>query len=78
MSPEDPCAILAELQKARRDIAMGKNATRVSFRSGDLERDVRFDRANLAALDEEIRRYSRLCAESKGETYSARNVVLAR
>ncbi len=66
MPTEDPCAVLAELEAARRKIITGGQATRVSFRSGDVERDVRYGTADLKALDADIRKYTDLCAAVTG------------
>lgn len=74
MPAEDPCAVLAELEAAKRKIITGGQATRVAFRSGDLERDVRFGQANLTELNAEIRKYDSLCRAQRGEL-PRRNMV---
>ena len=77
MPPEDPCAVLAELLAARRKIITGAKESRVSFRSGDVERDVRYDPANLTALDAEIRKYTDLCEVASGRKAAPRFAIRA-
>lgn len=56
----DPCAVAVELRKIRLQIAAGGLAETVRFG----EDEVRYTKANLIALDQEIARYETACSVS--------------
>lgn len=64
---DDPCAILAELEAARRKIITGGGEKVIRSRSAaGVEREVHYHAANLPALDADIRRYRDLCESARG------------
>lgn len=68
MSDEDPCAILAELKTARRQIITGGKPSMVRIKSGGgAERQVQYGAADLPALDREIATYQALCDRASGK-----------
>jgi len=64
---EDPCQVLNALRLVRTKIGAGENVEEFSIQSPSTRETVRFTPAKPALLEQDIQRYERLCAETRGQ-----------
>jgi hypothetical protein len=74
---ENPCEAAVAVRNAYYDLLTNKTGQRLRFRSGESEREITFNPANLAALREELARLEMACAKAKGMTTGIRRVTIA-
>lgn len=69
------CETLALLKAARTDLLTGKQVRRVRVQTGNVEKDVQYQAADLASLDRAIAEHETLCAVEQGATTPRRFAI---
>lgn len=70
----DPCAMVTALDAVRLRLIAGESVAETQIKSAVTGEMVRFQAADLAALEREIARYRDLCAAASGQRPSRRAI----
>lgn len=60
------CETLGQLKQARLDLLSGKMVRRVRIQTGNVEKDLQYQTADLPSLERAIAEYEGLCAAESG------------
>lgn len=62
----DSCAVAKALREAKYKLAAGASVASVRFKSGDVEREIRFSAPNMSELTQALREAEAECAAQDG------------